>query len=157
MGDDALQFESADTIVAPGGTVRGVKGKVRKTLKNLFGPESNTKFETPLQERLYGQETGKIVVYITSVQVANPNPEPNPNPKPNPNPVPNPNPNPNPKPNSNPKQSQPPPTLSSSPSSSLPSPPSPFSHQISARALARLIEAFLSSAKVFCEYLKCCG
>jgi len=69
MGDDALQFESADSIVAPGGTVRGVKGKVRKTLKNLFGPESNTKFETPLQERLYGQETGKIVVYITSVQV----------------------------------------------------------------------------------------
>eukprot|EP00047_Mylnosiga_fluctuans_P023378 m.137204 g.137204 ORF g.137204 m.137204 type:complete len:608 (+) comp9563_c0_seq4:58-1881(+) len=66
LGGDALRLVSDDrTIVTPDGTVRGKKNLVRSVLQ-LFGP--NTTFASPLEERLYNEEKGKIVVYVTSVQ-----------------------------------------------------------------------------------------
>lgn len=69
-GGDALQYLSQrEEIVTPSGTVRGRKHLVRSVLE-LFGP--NTQFDSPLQERLFTEEKGKIVVYVTSVQAVRP-------------------------------------------------------------------------------------
>ncbi len=55
----SLAYPIDRSIVTASGTVRGRKNLVRAVMQ-LFGPET-TPFASPLQERLYNEEKGKIV------------------------------------------------------------------------------------------------